>query len=420
MNSGIALIQLVSEQAMPNLLAALALEPRLLIHLTTPKSHQVSARIAETCRRAALDLTHEDIGLSSMPSLAETRRAIGRAARRAADAGLLPVLNFTGGTKLMSIGAWEEARASAMPSLYVDTQERCFWDGETGDFSPFAAALGDFDAAARKLRVDLVAFSNGVARTTAGCNHATLIPLADHLLRDQATERQVWEAISGRSGFLAKALGGPAFSPRDANQILYLYETTVEGLPPETADLAVACGLLEEAEDGMRIASVLDGIDVVSEAHQLLSQRFERSEYRQRLNRLRNAAQLPLNFLSGAWLEVAAADAMNRSGRFHDVRWSVQVGDEEGYDLEEDVVALDGVRLAYISCKRSSRLHAHAEEIRARANRIGGIFSSCYYVIHEMPHGAAKDDLLERCRQLGGIRVIPSYKLLGPNPFDHA
>lgn len=415
-----ALIQLISDQAMPNLLPALALAPHRLFHLTTARSRPVAERITETCKRAGLKLESEERLLSPMPSLAEARRGVEYLARLATDAGLQPVLNFTGGTKLMSIGAHEGARQLGIPSLYVDTQEQRFWNGETGDFSILENALGDFASAARKLRVDLVAFSNGVARTTGGKDPKPFIPLAEHLLRDRDIEKRTWEAISGHEGFLAKTLGSSGSSPRDPNQILHLYEVPVTGLPESVSDLAVACGLLDETRDGLMLASEIEGMNVIASAQQLLGERLERSEYRQRLQRLRNAVQHPLNFLSGAWLEVIAADAMARSSRFHDIRWSVNVGDKDGYDLEEDVVALDGVRLAYVSCKRSSRLHAHAEEIRARANRIGGIFSSCYYVIHEMPYGDLKVDLLQRCKQLGGIRVIASADFLKGNPFHHA
>lgn len=411
------LIQLISEQAMPNLLSALAMEPGTLIHLDTPKTHAVSERLAETCRRAGLTVNAESVGLSAMPSLAETGRAVERAVALARSAGSLPIINFTGGTKLMSIGAWEAAKHLGVPSLYVDTQEKRFWDGETGDFAPFAESLADFQSAARKLRVDLVAYSNGISRVTAGHDPTPWIPLADLLLRDRNLERSVWESVNGNNGFIAKALGKSTFSPRDANQVLHFYETTLDGLPESAADLAVACGLLEETREGLKLATEQSGLNVPDEAHALLSNRLDKNEYRERLIRLRNAAQFPISFLSGTWLEVATYEFMRRSGRFHDLRWSVNVGEKDGYDLEEDVIALDGVRLAYVSCKRSGRLHAHAEEIRARANRIGGTFSNCFYVIHEMPYGPPKDDLLTRCKQLGHIRVISSAELITNHPF---
>src|SRR5438067_857322 len=109
MTQSLALIQLISEQTMQNLVPLLALKPAHVVHLSTPKTAARSAQIVEAARQANVIIELESIRLSEMPSIPETSRAVLRAIVAAREAHQIPVINFTGGTKLMSIGAYEAA-----------------------------------------------------------------------------------------------------------------------------------------------------------------------------------------------------------------------------------------------------------------------------------------------------------------------
>lgn len=133
MSPPLILIQLVSDQTMQNLLPVLRLKPQRLIHLATPRTVGRSALIAEGARQAHCPVSLETLTLSAMPGMAETLRAAQEAIDRTIAVDGRVILNFTGGTKLMSIGAYVAALKRKIPSLYVDTQEALFVDGQTGE-----------------------------------------------------------------------------------------------------------------------------------------------------------------------------------------------------------------------------------------------------------------------------------------------
>jgi hypothetical protein len=120
--------------------------------------------------------------------------------------------------------------------------------------------------------------------------------------------------------------------------------------------------------------------------------------------------QSALAFLSGGWWEVMVADAAHRSGQFHDLRWSVNVGERQGgFDLEEDIVGVDGVQIAYFSCKRGglkSRLVPLLDELDSRARSIGGHFTRRFLAVYQPPYGQNAANLHKRAKELNGIQIL--------------
>jgi hypothetical protein len=112
----------------------------------------------------------ETVALSAMPAMPETFRVIKAAIQQARGAGQTPVVNFTGGTKLMSIGAYAAALDQKALSLYVDTSDALFVDGRTAD--GLAGLLEDdfsFTPLRSLLTVGCVAAAHGQARVTTSC-----------------------------------------------------------------------------------------------------------------------------------------------------------------------------------------------------------------------------------------------------------
>lgn len=118
----LALIQLISEETMQNLLPVLRLKPARLMHLATPKTVGRSAFIVEAARQAGLKPAIEVVTLSAIPAMPETFNAIKTAILEARTKGETPVVNFTGGTKLMSIGAFSAALNQEALTLYEATK----------------------------------------------------------------------------------------------------------------------------------------------------------------------------------------------------------------------------------------------------------------------------------------------------------
>ena len=130
--------------------------------------------------------------------------------------------------------------------------------------------------------------------------------------------------------------------------------------------------------------------------------------------------QFAVGFLSGGWWEIAAVSAAEKSGRFRDIRWSVAAGERGfGGSLEEDIVAVDGVQIAYFSCKRGgarSKLTRQLEEMDASAKRLGGVFARKFFCVYLPPSPAIEKFLSRRADELR-IRLLGPQDLANPNCF---
>ncbi|MBX3733403.1 MAG: DUF1887 family protein [Verrucomicrobiae bacterium] len=409
------LIQLISEQTMPNLLPVLRLRPQRLVHLVTPRTASRSAFVLEAARQAGLSVTLETVSLSPMPTIAETQGATRDAIQGCLDRKETPVVNFTGGTKLMSIGAYAAAlefEVKAM-SLYTDTEDACFVDGGTGD--GLAAHLDDdfsFTPLRSVLTVNTIAVANGCERVTGGRDWKPFMPLAEHLFNNESEASDVHEAILGTKGLFP---GGR--EPRSPGDWLRVLDVDF-ALPTEVARLAADCGLVRTSAAGAcRLPDVTrNDLQALDDAH-------TRNEYVPDFNRRRIAATNPVqqaaSFLTGVWWEVIVMNAAERSGQFRDLRWSAQVGQRDGADLEEDILGVDGVQALCISCKRGgekARLLPHLEELSARAHRLGGNFTRRFLAILRPLKGRLADNLNHRARELR-IRILTPDDLSKPDVF---
>lgn len=414
----ITLIQLISAQTMPNLLPMLRLRPAYLIHLATPKTVERAGHLLRAANAAGFHPSVETLLLSAMPGIPEVYQAVKSLLLRGQDGfgstGLpAPVINFTGGTKLMSIGAFAAASELRTPSLYVDTEERQFLDGHSGKGLEEVFA-GDFSFTPLRdcLTVSTVAAANGRDRVTAGRDWQPLLPLALHLLHQTEEEQATVDAAYGPQGVLPNGGGNRKLSPADW---LALMDRPLR-LPMETGRLAGAAGLIEP--DGRLPQATRAELTALAEAQ--ASKTFLK-DFNQRLFAATEPLSSALAFLGGAWWEVAVLDAAQRSGRFTDLRWSASVGQAGGVDVEEDIVGLDGVQVLYISCKRGgsltkNRLLPHLDELHARAASLGGSFTRRFLACCIRPTGIAARQVPQRCKELG-IRLITREEVLQGTAF---
>jgi len=393
----IALVQLISEQTMQNLVSVLAFRPRHLIHLTTPKTASRAAHIVAAAEQAGLSPSFENIRLSQTPSIAETSRAVHRAVSAAHEAGFLPVVNFTGGTKLMSIGAYEAAKAAQSPSFYVDTEHQCFIDGGSSpqtigsllendlSFTPFRDALN----------VRTIAAANGLENISLGRDWEPYLPLAAFLLDHPADEQATWEAIHGTKGICANGR-----EPRDPAGWITLLDTPIS-LPTEIGKMAADLQLVACREGCWYLPQ---------ESRETLHELKSDSKLGERYFKAIAPLQFSLAFLTGGWWEVVVMDAAQRSGQFHDLQWSISFSRQPGEaQREEDIVGVDGVQIAYFSCKRGgakARLLSVLDELDNRARSIGGSFTRRFLCVCYPPKKELRQNLEKRAEELSGIRIV--------------
>lgn len=380
----LTLIQLISEETMQNLLPVLAFRPARLLHLITERVKERSAPIGLAARQAEVPVTPEPINLPAMPSIRETFAIARDVIRKAKASGNDVVVNFTGGTKLMSIGAFSAALQEEVASVYVDTENGRFLDGgakiHISQFLGDNLALTSFQDA---LRVSSVALANGCSRATKGRDWRPYTRLAEHFLahpEDETVCHELFEKLSRFNGQRTTK----ADWEKAAQEPLRV--------PPPVAQLALEAALLERNADGLFLLP--GGLSS------------------------RSGFEFIVAFFTGAWWEVAVARAVDQSGLFRDLHWSADYGVSGLYggDLEEDIVALDGVQIAYFSCKRSGigeKPIAHLEEIDARARRIGGRFARKFFAVYRPIQPSIEHPLRVRAASLG-IQILGPADLTQP------
>lgn len=378
--SDTTLIQLVSEQAMPNLLAAMAIKPARIVHLCTdtPKTRKGSDSLRRAYKAGGLHPEVTAERLSAMPSMREVRDVVARLLREDGKA----VLNFTGGTKLMSIGAYAAALGCKRPSFYVDTSGNTFVDGGTAPGIDDLFPDGDTSISQieRRLSVPIVAIANGVERSDVGKPWKPFRPLAAFLLENDMVEAQVqkWAADTCKK---------QPFDFRERQAwILGLYAQPLPDMLEAIAGPAIESGLFERRDGGLFLAARRkERVAAVSFASGPAAYRDFRKM--QEFLSAWNEAVLPLQFLEGTWWEVAVADHLSRRSDCRDIRWSVQVGARgaDSTDMEEDILGIaDGLNLIYVSCKRGgdkAKLSRFLEDTEAGAKRIGGSFARKIFAV---------------------------------------
>jgi hypothetical protein len=403
----LSLIQLVSEQTMPNLLPILRLQPAQVLSIATESTVDRAPKIQSAALKAGIRFDHEIVRLSSMPSLAETGRALLRCVQTARHSGFTPVLNFTGGTKLMSIGAYQQAAAEQVPSFYVDTRAERLDDGATGPgFLELVGGDNSLSSLAPLLNLDILVAACGHLSISPGRDWAARLPAALFLFRNPESARGTLESLHGRNGLFPEGK-----EPRTPAEWLPFLNRPFP-LSPDLRNALLPTGLVRAHGTNQALLP-----SSTAEELQNLNSREHIPGFHKRYFDAAAPLQDTLSFLTGSWFEVIVADAMHRSGRFRDIRWSAHVEQHSGALLEEDLVALDGLGAACVSCKTGSKIRRilpHLEEFQSRAQSIGGRMTRRFLALPALqdPRGQIRS----HAKALG-IQILTSEDLNEPAPF---
>ncbi|MFQ5741010.1 MAG: hypothetical protein ACE5JX_18565 [Acidobacteriota bacterium] len=361
MTERMTFIHLVSEQTLQNLLPILAFRPARIVQVRSRGHNEAQARslrsavryLARSCptfRNYSPQFSEHELS-QSHPTLDKVSAEL---APLFAAAGRT-VLNYTGGTKMMSIGAFERALRCNARALYCDTaKSRFVWTpGEK------ACEGLDFQELPQLLSVPLLVTANG---------------LKSDRLRFKTPAAP--ELQFGRGAWSFK---------RQASDLFLDYERRLRGhfrcargkIPGSRREIErlVADPLPSPPCDGV------EGYLGCAAAHGLL--RKERGSFFPRCRgstrkELRRALEALSNLLDGSWLELFVLDLLQRNPAFGDARWSLQpLKQEEEAFGETDLACVDrqACLLRVISCKQSLLARTpleHMEALSRRARTLGG------------------------------------------------
>lgn len=397
MSHSSALIQLVSEQTMPNVIAALAARPERIVLIHTQRTTNQVSWIRTALTTAGLAPEWDVQELSESPDIRETGRIVTQAIERARENSLKPVINFTGGTKLMSIGAFAACARAQCPSFYVDTEHSLLHDGSTGALpETLGLACRNLVSAISPLSLDVLSAAHGVT-ISAGRNPALWLPLVHLLARDRDLERISHDWVQ------SIRLGGN--QPKD---FLHLVETPLHSIPDGLVEPLHSAGAIELRDGNWHF---------VCDAKPKLQawaggQAFERLED---FFAVADSLSQVLNLLEGGWWELAVLEAARESGRFQELRWSVERSAAgRGHPIEEDILASDGLQLALFSCKRGgerSRLLRAFDELDSAGRQLGGIFCSRFLCVALPIAGYFLDEVRARAQRSRTSLIGPVSRL---------
>ncbi|MGC8988956.1 MAG: hypothetical protein ACP5MD_02435 [Verrucomicrobiia bacterium] len=411
----ITLIQLISEQTMQNLLPILRFRPSRAVHFYTERTAARSTDIVRAADKCGVTFQLEPVPLSEMPQISETSEKVAKAINEARAQDRVPMVNFTGGTKLMSIGAYSAAARSSPPaiSFYVDTDDERFVDGGTADgLEQLLEGDYSFTQLHDCLNVAAIAAANGQHNVSGGRDWQPFVPLALHLRKNPDHEQATFDAVFGENGLFPHGA-----TPKSPKQWLESIDRPFT-LPIDVARLAADIGLVRLTSDNTCMLPDATRAQLTELAEARINNEHVPQYDQKRINAT-EVCQFTVTFLTGGWWEVAVAHAAHSNTHFRDLRWSATVGPAANGALEEDILAVDGVQIVIISCKRGgnrSNLLPHLEELNARARRIGGNFTKRFLALYRPPKGPTLSALKRRADQLN-ISILTSDCLDNPLAF---
>ncbi len=288
-------------------------------------------------------------------------------------------VNFTGGTRLMSIGAFQAAAALGRPSLYCDNAEQRFSDGRTGR----EGRLPDYRSIAAKLSARLLMAVEG-RNLSDWRNEPATDPLRAFGLKAFELRNQHWTVLEG----LNKTLRSFFYTHGDKlpTHPDELRDLVVKALPPQATTSEPARALLSAAAT----AGLVRG---------------DPHSYKLNVQTTRRSIERVLSLINHAWLELAVMDCLLRNPRYQDPAWSVEPVKNETSDYSDtDLVCVDKVTasLRVISCKAvmTRPPQEHLDNVKERAMRMGGPHAAATLVVFKPAHGQ-ENAIRSYARRLG-------------------
>jgi len=335
------MLALVSDQPMPNVMAALQYDPspdhiEFIVSADKTDVGKYDPRYDSKYHALCRALQTLGISCSRMPPVHPYRLQDVKAQCLAAMARYSEedhfVFNITGGTKVMALAAYLAGLESGRPVIYVESRDRRLIAVSDGT---------SYERPFDETRFRLVDVGRYLAAYGRVIDKETLYESLPS--RDVATARFFVDRLAASRALLGKILRairqqGDSIAPR---------RFALEELPSSrqiVLDRLIADGYLAPAEHAGRYA-------VVNESD--------------------------WHFLRGAWLEVYTFDALHRSHYFDDVRCNVQLRGAPG---ELDVVLTRNASMGICEAKFEARLSITMSRLRALKETLAGVYGRIFYV----------------------------------------
>ena len=293
-------ICLVSRQTLPNLLPFLLPDrPEEAILLVTPEMRAGAATLEGLLRERCVKATRREVTAASHEAV---REAVLNILAERDDARI--VLNLTGGTKLMALGALDALGVGDYAALYVDTE---------------AQSLVRF-------RPEYAVTPLPAVLDVKTCLRAHGLRIkADSAAPTPAPRRDLTSALVARAGRLGRALGA------------------LNGLARQAAEVS-ACLTVHVDDRLLREPRFLEAVTLFNDAGLL------------RLTgaSLSFASEADRAYVNGGWLEehvFSALYPLRAGGTLTDLRRNVEVTTDDGVDNELDLALTASNRLYVIECK---------------------------------------------------------------------
>lgn len=379
------LIQLNGDNVIANLLPIMALRPERIVQLVT-KNQRAERAVAQF--KEVFALLAKEPGFEGykprmqdhqLPGndMGEVRDAVARLLLENQGA----VVNLSGGSKLMSLGAYQAALALGRPSLFCDVEEERFVSGRTGPMS----APPDYRALAGKFSISLMMAIHG-RRFEDWKAEAPSEALRMFGLRAYELRNQQWGPLEAFNKALRIAIYGPGDRLPDSSE--ELAALLAKPLPPAVVgsepsrqylSAASAAGLVKSSGPELfKLAASADRRDI------------------QRIVRL----------LTTGWLDLAIADRVLRHSGYKQVMWNPEPVSGEGGGVGMFGIETQGMVLRYIECLGSltQSPQDHLEAVAQRARRLGGSGVEATLVVLKTAQG--QDSTLKHAAKRLGIEVV--------------
>jgi hypothetical protein len=403
------LLQLAGSQAWPNLLPILALKPTSVTFLTSADPKEEYRRsieaIQNACRSLGVHFALKTLSTAAgNPTTEQCRKAL---------EGLAPdCINLTGGTKPMSIAAYDLAGQMRIPAFYLDTRRKSN-PVETVSVTEAEFARPEnwnLPAIVARITVPIALKANGFpvpdhfksppASWTAFSIHAAGIR------SDAAADREIAKAV----GQLRQQLMGTDSTMPKKGQLRKVLQ-----IPISAASGSPWHRYLTAASD----AEIIQAADTTTSSdHQEFFLLCEDPVTTQ-ADALRSLANDTFKLLEGIWFELALLHHLQQKSSFSDIRWSVEADHLQDPAAssrgETDLVAFNTQQLVlhFISCKTTGPHGGaldHIQGLRRRATKEGGQFSKAELWIFRPKSDDHRRDLENHCKaQEVALRVFTDH-----------
>lgn len=241
------------------------------------------------------------------------------------------VVNISGGTKPMAIGALRGAQTKGAVCLYTNTEDgEILWLFPDGSISSEPIRVVGLD-----VPVYIRAYGEEVA--------------SSHKVADLDADQRTWAEVLG-----------------DNHKLIY-----------QKAVVPITSAIKKARKEGSGFP-VICQVRPARRGREIINRLAQEGlwEWNQSLDQVAITSKLAASFLHGAWVEVYVAMQMQHSGLFDDVRLNVELA---GVDGEIDVAAVSNGKLVLIECKSNVQRTQQLAKLAFFRRRLGGPYAQAYY-----------------------------------------